>query len=200
MPSVASFNQLLTEIRACRNCEEFLPLGPRPVVTGKRTAPIILAGQAPGTKVHASGIPWNDPSGDRLRDWLGMDREFFYNESLIAVVPIGFCYPGKGARGDLPPRPECAELWMDKLMGELVNVKLILSIGLWSQKYHLGKARKKTLAETVKHWESYLDRGIIPLPHPSPRNIMWRRKHPWFEAEVVPAVRQKVWEVLEGVV
>jgi uracil-DNA glycosylase len=158
-------------------------------------ARLLLAGQAPGTKVHASGIPWNDPSGNRLREWLDMDRDFFYDPNHIAIVPMGFCYPGKGERGDLPPRPECAELWQEKLLAQLPNLRLTLAIGQYAIQHHLGKAKKKTLTETVKHWESYLPMGIIPLVHPSPRNLMWQRKNPWFEAEVVPAIRRKVWEI-----
>ena len=193
---MSELSQLLEEIRACRYCEAFLPLGPRPVLAAATESRIVLAGQAPGTKVHATGVPWNDPSGDRLRDWLDMDRDFFYQEQHLAIIPMGFCYPGKGERGDLPPRPECAELWQEKLLALLPNVKLTLAIGQYAIKAYLGKKRKKTLTETVRHWYEYLDDGVIPLVHPSPRNIMWRRRNPWFEAEVVPQIRQKVWEVL----
>ncbi|RMG30966.1 MAG: uracil-DNA glycosylase family protein [Bacteroidetes bacterium] len=194
---MASLQQLLREIRACRHCEAHLPLGPRPVLAAAESARIMIVGQAPGTKVHATGIPWNDPSGIRLRQWLDMEPEVFYDEHKVAIIPMGFCYPGKGERGDLPPRPECAALWQEKLRSKLPDVRLILAIGQYAQRYYLGRSRKKSLAETVRHWESYLPQGIIPLPHPSPRNIMWRRKNPWFEAEVVPAVRRKVWEALE---
>lgn len=187
---------LLTEIRACRYCEAHLPLGPRPVLAAQSSARIIIAGQAPGTKVHATGIPWNDPSGDRLRGWLDMDKDTFYDDSQIAIIPMGFCYPGKGERGDLPPRPECAELWQEKLLSKLPHIKLTLTIGQYAIKYHLGKKRKKTLTETVKHWQNYVEDGYIPLVHPSPRNIMWQRKNPWFESEIVPAIRAKVWESL----
>lgn len=190
-----SLEQLITEIKGCTACKD-LPLGPRPVLTGKVAARIVLTGQAPGTKVHATGIPWDDPSGDRLRMWLDMEKEIFYNENYLAVIPMGFCYPGKGERGDLPPRPLCAELWQDKLKAKLPNVKLKLLIGQYAIKYYLGKRRKKTLTETVKHWREYLDDGFIPLVHPSPRNIMWRRRNPWFEAEVVPQIRQEVWNVI----
>ncbi|MEO0895899.1 MAG: uracil-DNA glycosylase family protein [Bacteroidota bacterium] len=189
---------LLTEIRACRYCEEFLPLGPRPILSAASSAKIILAGQAPGTKVHQTGIPWNDPSGERLRAWLDMDKDTFYDENLIAIIPMGFCYPGKGERGDLPPRPECAELWQAKLLELLPQAKLTLTIGQYAIKYHLGKKRKKTLTETVKHWRTYLEDGVIPLVHPSPRNIMWRRKNPWFEEQVVPEIRQEVWKRLSS--
>ncbi|MCI4669734.1 MAG: uracil-DNA glycosylase family protein [Bacteroidia bacterium] len=194
---MARLQELLSEIRACRNCEEFLPLGPRPILSAFTESKIIIAGQAPGTKVHASGIPWDDPSGDRLRDWLMMDREFFYHSPQIAIIPMGFCYPGKGERGDLPPRPECAELWQEKLLSLLPNVKLTLTIGQYAIKYHLGKKRKKNLTETVKHWREYLTDGYIPFVHPSPRNIMWRRKNPWFEENVIPEIREEVWKILE---
>lgn len=196
--AIDALPQLLEEIRACRFCEANLPLGPRPILSAKSDARIIIAGQAPGTRVHATGIPWNDPSGDRLRDWLGMDRAFFYNSSQIAIIPMGFCYPGKGERGDLPPRPECAELWQEKLLSLLPHVKLTLTIGQYAIKYHLGKSRKKNLTETVKHWKEYLPKGYLPLVHPSPRNIMWRRKNPWFEENVIPDIREEVWKVLEN--
>lgn len=189
---------LLSEIRACRHCEMHLPLGPRPIVSAATSARILIAGQAPGTRVHETGIPWNDPSGERLRAWLDMESSFFYDENHIAIVPMGFCYPGKGERGDLPPRKECAELWQEPLRALLPNIRLVLAIGQYAIRHHLGKKRKKNLTETVKHWEEYLPDGIIPLVHPSPRNIMWRRRNPWFEEEMVPAMRLKVWEALEG--
>jgi uracil-DNA glycosylase len=191
-----SLNQLLSEIRACRFCEANLPLGPRPVLSAGSSAKIIIAGQAPGTKVHASGIPWDDASGRRLRGWLDMEPEIFYDEQQIAIIPMGFCYPGKGERGDLPPRPECAELWQAKLLRHLPNARLTLTIGQYAIKYHLGRARKKTLTETVRNWREYLPQGIIPLVHPSPRNLMWQRRNPWFEAEVIPQIRAEVWERL----
>lgn len=191
-----NLDALLQEIRACRYCEAHLPLGPRPVLSAGATARILIAGQAPGTRVHQTGIPWNDPSGDRLRSWLDMEKPFFYDPRHIAIVPMGFCYPGKGERGDLPPRPECATLWQEKLLALLPHIQLILAVGQYAIRYHLGKNRKKTLTETVRHWEQYQEAGIFPLPHPSPRNIMWRRKNPWFETEVVPALSKSVWEVL----
>ncbi|MEO1450088.1 MAG: uracil-DNA glycosylase family protein [Bacteroidota bacterium] len=193
-----SLEALLTEIRACQICEAHLPLGPRPILSAKPEAKILLVGQAPGSKVHATGIPWNDPSGKRLREWLDMPDEVFYDPAQIAIIPMGFCYPGKGERGDLPPRPECAEAWQEKLLAKLPNIRLTLTIGQYAVGYHLGKRKKKTLAETVRHWGNYLNDDIIPLPHPSPRNIMWRRKHPWFEEEVIPQIRIKVWEALEA--
>lgn len=194
---MSALSQLLEEIRACRYCEAHLPLGPRPVLSAGKTARILIAGQAPGTRVHATGIPWNDPSGERLREWLDMEREVFYDENKIAIVPMGFCYPGKGQRGDLPPRPECAQLWQEKLSAQLPDIRLTLAIGQYAIHHHLGKQKKATLTQTVQNWRAYLGQGVIPLVHPSPRNLMWRRKNPWFEAEVIPQIRLKVWEALE---
>ncbi|MDX1905857.1 MAG: uracil-DNA glycosylase family protein [Bacteroidia bacterium] len=189
-------DDLLTEIRACRHCEAHLPLGPRPVLRASATATVLIAGQAPGTRVHATGIPWNDLSGNRLRQWLDMDSDTFYDESRIAILPIGFCYPGKGTRGDLPPRPECAPLWRARVLALMPQLKLVLAVGQYAADYHLGATRKVTLAETVRHWETYAGQGIIPLPHPSPRNVGWRIQHPWFETEAVPRIRARVWEVM----
>ncbi|MEZ4825044.1 MAG: uracil-DNA glycosylase family protein [Bacteroidia bacterium] len=188
--------QLLAEIRACRYCEAHLPLGPRPVLSAGTGAAILIAGQAPGTRVHATGIPWNDPSGDRLRSWLMMGKDIFYDENRIAIVPMGFCYPGKGKSGDLPPRPECAALWHKRLLGELTSVKLTLAIGQYATDYYLGDKKKKNLTETVRNWESYLADGVIPLPHPSPRNLLWLKKNPWFEEELIPVIRKEVWKLL----
>ncbi|MEL7449334.1 MAG: uracil-DNA glycosylase family protein [Pseudomonadota bacterium] len=190
-----SLPKLLREIRACRHCEAHLPLGPRPVLAARRTATILIAGQAPGTRVHETGIPWNDPSGDRLRDWLQVDREVFYDDRRIAIIPMGFCYPGKGKSGDLPPRPECAPLWQDRLRRELPELKLVLALGMYAQKWHLGDRRGKTLTDTVRAWRDFAP-GIVPLPHPSPRNVGWFKKNPWFDAELVPAVRERVSELL----
>lgn len=189
--------ELIEEIRSCRYCEAHLPLGPRPILSAAASAKIMIAGQAPGTKVHRSGIPWDDASGERLRSWLDMEKEIFYDETKIAIIPMGFCYPGKGERGDLPPRPECAELWQAKLKNLLPNIRITITIGQYAIKHHLGKRRKKTLTETTRNWHEYLDDGIIPLVHPSPRNIMWQRRNPWFEEEVIPAIRQEVWKALE---
>jgi uracil-DNA glycosylase len=186
---------LLSEIRACRHCEAWLPLGPRPVLRLGAGAPLLIVGQAPGLKVHESGIPWNDLSGDRLRAWLEMEREIFYDESRVSIVPMGFCYPGRGLRGDLPPRPECAALWRGRLDPFLRQACLTLAIGQYAIRYHLPQARG-SLAQIVRDWERYASGGIFPLPHPSPRNIQWRQQNPWFEAEVVPALRRRVWELL----
>ncbi len=188
---------LLKQVRACRICEAHLPLGPQPVLRASATARLLIVGQAPGTKVHATGIPWNDPSGDRLRDWLGLDRAQFYDEARIAIVPVGLCYPGRGKGGDSPPRPECAPLWHPPLRALMPDIGVTLLVGAYAQAYYLGLRRHKTLAETVAHWRDYLPQ-FIPLPHPSPRNRLWLRKHPWFEAEVVPAMRDRVQRLLRG--
>lgn len=194
--SDSPIQRLETEIGACRLCEPHLPLGPRPVVRLSSTARLLIAGQAPGRKVHATGIPFNDPSGDRLRAWLGIDRDTFYDTRRIAIVPMGFCYPGTGKGGDLPPRPECAETWRKRILEQLSAVELTLAIGSYSIDWHLGRqARKRTLAATVQAWRDFLP-GLIPLPHPSPRNIRWLKNHPWFEAEVVPELRRRVHRLL----
>lgn len=179
---------LLAEIRACTVCREQLPLGPRPVLRASTTATLLIVGQAPGTRVHATGIPWNDPSGDRLRDWLGISREDFYDESRIAIIPMGLCYPGKGTSGDLPPRRECAELWFDRLHALLPNIQTTLLVGQYAQSHYLGDRCRKTLTETVRHWRDYWPR-YLPLPHPSPRNNLWLRRNDWFGAELVPVLR-----------
>lgn len=191
----AKLNKLLGKVRACRECESALPLGPNPILRAGRTARILITGQAPGTKVHQTGIPWNDPSGDRLRDWLQIDRELFYDERKIAIIPMGFCYPGKGKSGDLPPRRECAPLWHERLLQQLPDLQLQLLIGKYAQDYYLG-TRRMSLADTVKNYREYLPKGYFPLPHPSPRNIRWFRNHPWFESAVIPALREQVASIL----
>ena len=185
---------LLTEIRACRHCEAHLPLGPRPVLRAAPTARILIIGQAPGTRVHASGIPWNDPSGDRLRDWLNIDREHFYDEGKIAIIPMGFCYPGKGKSGDLPPRPECAPLWHDRLLAHLPALELILLVGSYAVARYLPEARKRNLTDVVRDWRA-ASSPFVPLPHPSPRNIGWLKRNPWMETELVPELRRRVSEL-----
>ena len=182
---------LLKEVRACTVCAAHLPLEPRPILRAQSSARLLIVGQAPGVKVHETGIPWNDPSGDRLRKWLRMSREEFYDESRIAIIPTGLCYPGKGARGDLPPRPECAPLWHPPLRAALPNIELTLLVGSHAQAFYLGQRRKKNMTETVRAWREYLPE-FVPLPHPSPRNVMWFRQRPWFEKTVVPSVRRKV--------
>ena len=186
--SRSSLDNLLKEVRACRVCEAHLPLGPRPVLRASQSARILITGQAPGTKVHESGIPWNDPSGDRLRDWMQVDHDLFYDDRQVAIIPMGFCYPGKGKSGDLPPRKECAELWHEKLLVELSHVKLRLLVGKYAQDYYLG-TKRQSLAHTVQHWKDYLP-DYFPLPHPSPRNIRWFKLNPWFESRVIPGLRE----------
>ncbi|MBL8802649.1 MAG: uracil-DNA glycosylase family protein [Planctomycetes bacterium] len=191
-----SFAALLERVRACTLCAEHLPHGPRPVVRAATAARILIAGQAPGRRVHASGVPFDDPSGDRLRDWMGVTREEFYDVSRIALVPMGFCYPGTGTGGDLPPRPECAATWRAELLARLRRVELTLVIGRYAHAYHLG-ARRSSVAQTVQNWRAHAP-ALLPLPHPSPRNVLWLRRHPWFEAELVPVLRARVREVLAG--
>lgn len=185
---------LLAQIRACRHCEKNLPLGPNPVVRASSGARLLIVGQAPGTRVHASGIPWNDPSGDRLRAWLQLEPEQFYDESLIAIVPMGFCYPGRGKSGDLPPSPECAPLWHERLLQQMPQVQLTLLVGSYAQAHYLGRSRE-TLTHRVQRWAEFGPR-YLPLPHPSPRNTLWLRRNPWFEEQVVPALRRRVGEIM----
>jgi len=188
---------LLAEVRACTHCREILPLGPRPVLRANSAARILIVGQAPGTRVHATGIPWNDPSGVRLRQWLGVAPETFYDPTRFAIIPMGFCYPGRDTRGgDLPPRPECAPLWHDRLLAMLPNLKLTLLVGAYAQRCYLGKRTGKTLGETVSRWREF-GPTMLPLPHPSPRNRLWLRRNPWFEDEIVPALRVRVNDLLD---
>ena len=186
---------LLSEIRACRLCEKYLPHGSRPVVQASASSRLLIVGQAPGRRVHETGIPWNDPSGDRLRAWLGIPRELFYDERCIAIVPTGFCYPGKGKSGDLPPRPECAPAWHPHLLAAMPEVQLTLLIGRHAQEYYLRENGKATLTGTVAAYEDYLP-SHFPLPHPSPRNQAWWKANPWFEREVLPALRRRVASLL----
>ena len=185
---------LLSDIRACSHCSD-LPLGPRPVLSAESSAKILIIGQAPGTRVHATGIPWNDPSGDRLRMWMGLDKEQFYNPSNIAIMPMGFCYPGRGKSGDLPPRHECATKWHAPVLGHLPKVALTLLIGQYAQSYYLND-NFKTLTERVQNWELFISKGFLPLVHPSPRNQRWLKNNPWFEKEVVPFLQKKIREHL----
>lgn len=182
---------LLHNIKQCTICKDHLPLGPRPVVTAHPDTKIVIIGQAPGTKVHASGIPWDDASGKQLRKWLDVTKQDFYDDTKFAIIPMGFCYPGRGKTGDLPPRPECAPQWHELLLNELKNVTLIILIGMYAQKYYLGKKAKPTLTETVKHYNEYLP-NYLPLPHPSPRNRFWLTKNPWFQVEIVPELRTRI--------
>jgi len=189
--SADELDRLLREVRACRLCEASLPLGPRPVLRADARSRILIVGQAPGTRVHATGIPWNDPSGERLRAWLQVDRAVFYDARRFAIIPAGLCYPGRGRSGDLPPRPECAPLWHPRLRALLSEVGLTLLVGQYAQALYLGRRRKATLTETVHAWHEYLPR-FLPLPHPSPRNTRWLQVNPWFEREVIPALRARL--------
>lgn len=189
-----SLPTLLKEARACRVCEAELPLGPRPVLSIARGCRILVVGQAPGTKVHETGVPWDDASGAHLCEWLDVGMETFHDASLFGILPMGFCYPGKGKSGDLPPRPECAPLWHADITKKLPHVALTLLIGTYAQKYYLGKRRKKSLTETVRAFEAYLP-AEIPLPHPSWRSRIWMKKNPWFGTELLPVLRQRVGEL-----
>mgnify|MGYP000450369844 FL=1 len=191
---MATFSDLVKEVSACRLCEAHLPLGPRPVFQVNPKARILIAGQAPGKKVHLSGVPFDDASGDRLRNWLGITREVFYDAEKIAILPMGFCFPGTGKSGDLPPRSECAPAWRDQLLAYLPNIEVTLLVGAYAQNYHL-QVKSRTLTETVKAWQSYWP-SILPLPHPSPRNNIWLSRNPWFEEEIIPVLRQHVSDVL----
>ena len=185
--------RLLQQISACDLCRGSLP-EPRPVLRASQTARILIIGQAPGTRVHASGIPWNDASGRRLRDWLGVDSETFYDDRLFAIMPMGFCYPGKGKSGDLPPRPECAPQWHDKVLRLLPDIQCTLLIGRYAQAHYLEQ-RYRTLTECVRDWQRHAPTNFV-LPHPSPRNQLWLRKNSWFEQETVPALRQHIAGIL----
>ncbi|HEX7342050.1 MAG TPA: uracil-DNA glycosylase family protein [Rhodanobacteraceae bacterium] len=187
-----TLDNALVRIRACRICAAHLPHGCRPVVQAAADARLLIVSQAPGRKVHETGIPFNDPSGNRLREWMGIDRDTFYDSHAVAIVPMGFCFPGTGKSGDLPPRPECAPTWHPVLMPLLTKVQLRLVIGMYAHKGMLGERRGKTLTETVRQWRDFIDEGIVPLPHPSPRNQMWFKRHPWFETELLPQLRARV--------
>ncbi len=185
-----ALTKLLKQVRACTNCEEFLEHGVRPVLQVSSTSRVLIAGQAPGRRVHESGVPFDDPSGDRLRDWMGVTKEVFYDAAKVGILPMGFCYPGTGKSGDLPPRRECAEEWRERLMEQLGAVKLTLVVGQYAAKWHL-KSGAKSLTELVKDWESFAPHAI-PLPHPSPRNNIWLKKNPWFEQDVLPYLKRRV--------
>jgi uracil-DNA glycosylase len=190
-------NELLKDIKACRVCEDFLDLGPNPVVAADPQSRVVIIGQAPGLAVHESGIPWDDKSGDNLRNWMDVDKEVFYDTTKIALIPMGFCYPGKGKSGDLPPRPECAPLWHEQLLGSLKNIELILLVGKYAQDHYLGEGAHGTLTETVKDFKSYLPEYLV-LPHPSPRNNIWQAKNPWFREEIIPYLQTRIKQIFSG--
>lgn len=188
---IQPMNTLLQEIRRCTTCIQHLPDGARPIVAASYKSRLIIVGQAPGKLVHATGIPWNDKSGDNLRNWLGIDRTIFYDADSIALIPMGFCYPGTGKNGDLPPRPECAPLWHQKVLDQLAESRLTLLVGQYAQHYYLGNRAKSNLTETVQHFREYLPQ-YFPLPHPSPRNNIWQAKNKWFGENVLPELRKRV--------
>ncbi|HOJ33164.1 MAG TPA: uracil-DNA glycosylase family protein [Candidatus Hydrogenedentes bacterium] len=191
-----SLDDLIQRVRACTICKSVLPLGPRPIFRVSETARILIVGQAPGLRVHQTGIPWNDPSGDRLRQWMGIDRETFYDVSRIAIIPTGLCYPGRNARGgDLPPRTECAEQWLPLLLKHLQKIDLKILAGTYAHRLYLGDRVCGSLTETVRSWRDYLPHYFV-LPHPSFRNLRWLQNNPWFEKEVVPMLRCRIQEVL----
>ncbi|WP_165312505.1 uracil-DNA glycosylase family protein [Vibrio ziniensis] len=185
---------LLKQIRACDVCTHSLPLGANPVIQAHRAAKLLIIGQAPGIKVHQTSIPWNDASGLRLRSWLDIDSDTFYNPHHVAIMPMGLCYPGKGNSGDLPPRKECAPLWHQSVLAELPNIEMTLLIGQYAQNYYL-QDKPSTLTETVKQWHKWAPK-YLPLPHPSPRNSLWLKNNPWFENEVIAYIRERVHRVI----
>lgn len=191
MTTAEPLESLLAEIRKCRACAGSLPHEPRPYVSGSATARALIIGQAPGSKVHASGIGWDDDSGDRLRGWLGIDRDTFYDVTRIAQMPSGFCYPGKGNGGDLPPRPECAPKWHGRMLAGLPRVRLTLLVGMHAQKRYLPRGFAPNMTLAVRQWRDALP-GLFPLPHPAWRSRMWMARNPWFEAEVLPDLRARM--------
>ncbi|MBL6445083.1 uracil-DNA glycosylase family protein [Fulvivirga sp. 29W222] len=191
-------NKLLEEIRNCTICLPHLEHGVNPVLAAHKKSRIAIVGQAPGSVVHQTGVPWDDKSGDRLRQWLGLGPQEFYAPELVALIPMGFCYPGKGKSGDLPPRKECAATWHDKLFKELETIELTILIGSYAQKHYLKKQQMATLTETVKNFRAYLPHTFV-LPHPSPRNNIWMKKNPWFESELLPELKKAVAFVVNAV-
>lgn len=189
-----SLQSLLAEVRRCTLCKG-LPLGPKPLLQGSSTARILIAGQAPGRRTHERGIPFDDVSGDRLRAWLGIDRDTFYDASRIAILPMGFCYPGTGKSGDLPPRKECAPAWRERLLERMPAIRLTVLIGMHAHRWHLGEASDKTLTANVANWEAFWP-DAIPLPHPSPRNAMWLKKNPYVETTLLPKLKRRVSKLL----
>jgi uracil-DNA glycosylase len=191
-----TLDDLAAAVRACRLCADHLPLGPRPVLRVSSTARLLIAGQAPGTKVHESGIPWNDASGNRLREWLDLPKSIFYDDTKVAIIPQAFCYPGKGANGDLPPPPICQKTWHPRLHAAMPQIETFILAGRYAQAYHLRDARRRTLSETVAAWREYSP-NYFPVPHPSWHNNHWLKANGWFERELVPALRKRVRVLLD---
>jgi uracil-DNA glycosylase len=193
-----ALDDVVAEARACRVCAAHLPLGPRPVIRGHESARLLIVGQAPGPRVHETGIPWNDASGRRLRAWLALDDDTFYDEDRIAIVPMGLCYPGtNGKGGDAPPRPECAPLWHKRLRAALPHIGLTLLVGQYAQRWYLGARRRDSMTETVRAFRDYLP-AFLPLPHPSWRTTAWQKANPWFDDEVLPEARRRVRALIAG--
>lgn len=192
---LANLKSLLSEVSQCRICAADLPLGPNPVLQCSASAKILIAGQAPGSRVHASGVPFDDPSGERLREWMGIGRDTFYDARQIAILPMGFCYPGSGKSGDLPPRPECAVQWREALLSQMQQIELTLVLGQYAQRYHLPA--KSSVTELVRSWRDYWP-AVLPLPHPSPRNNRWLSQNPWFATEVLPQLQASIKQILDG--
>lgn len=190
-----AINKLLIDVRGCTLCAKSLPEGPRPVLQMHPDSKILIAGQAPGSKVHKTGVPFDDPSGDRLREWMGIERVTFYDAKQIAILPMGFCYPGTGKSGDLPPRPECATVWRNKLLAHMPNIQLTLVIGQYAQAWHLEDSAKANLTNTVIAWREFWP-AMLPLPHPSPRNNIWLKRNDWFAEDVLPSLKSRVQEIL----
>ena len=195
MNQINTIAALKKNIKACTLCVDYLPYAPKPIFSFSKKSKILVVGQAPGIKVHESGIPWNDASGDRLREWMQVSKEQFYDTNYFSIVPMGLCYPGKGKSGDLPPRMECAEKWMQPILGKIPQIKLTLLIGQYSQQWFLNGTKKNTLTKTVKSWKEYQPKYFV-LPHPSPRNNIWLKKNPWFEKQLVPRLKKKVEELI----
>lgn len=192
-----ALDRLLEAVRACRACDAHLPHGPRPVLQAGATARILIVGQAPGAKVHASGVPWDDRSGERLRDWMGIGAKTFYDSACVAIVPMGYCYPGRGASGDLPPRRECAQLWLDRLLAQMPRIELTLLVGRYAQAHFLRGAGYTSVTATTRGWRDHAPR-FIPLPHPSPRNVAWFKANPWFDDDLLPMLRRCVHKLVGG--
>ena len=191
----STFNNIVNEVRACTLCSSHLPLPAKPIIQLLSSAQVLIAGQAPGIKAHNSGIPFDDASGNRLREWMGVDKTLFYNPEKIAILPMSFCYPGSGKSGDLAPRPECALQWRIRLLEQLPNIQLTLLVGQYAHRWHLENNRKENLTETVKAWQEYWP-NILPLPHPSPRNNRWLKNNPWFAKDVVPVLKLEINRIL----
>jgi len=192
----SQITSLLKRVHDCSICEQHLPMGPRPVLQISQRSRLLIAGQAPGRKVHESGKPFDDASGKRLREWMGVDDATFYDADQIAILPMGFCFPGTGKSGDLPPRPECAETWRKRLLEQMPDIKLTLVLGQYAQNYHFP-AFRGSLTELVKDWQAYWP-ALVPLPHPSPRNNRWLKQNPWFEKEMIPVLQQEIRNLIQA--